>query len=79
VKSYAQRPRERMEQNFTGIYITILRYLYTSCGFVTKRVNAHPTDVILYHSNLKLLAEKRAQFCKVDTDQQVKVRLFRLS
>jgi hypothetical protein len=65
---------ERMEQKLhRHIHHHTAAYLYTSCGFVTKRVNAHPNGCKFYIiPNPKLLAEKRAQFCKVDTEHQSK-------
>jgi hypothetical protein len=41
----------------------VVAHQYTSLGFVTKRLNARQKYSII--PNLELLAEKRAQFCKV--------------
>ena len=61
---------ERMEQKLhRHIHHHTAAYLYTSLGFVTKRVNASPNGSKYYIiPNTKLLAEKLAQFSKADTD-----------
>ncbi len=61
---------ERMEQKLhRHIHHHTAAYLYTSLGFVTKRVNASPNGSKYYIiPNPKLLAEKLAQFSKADTD-----------
>jgi hypothetical protein len=61
---------ERMEQKLhRHIHHHPAAYLYTSLGFVTKRVNASPNGSKYYIiPNPKLLAEKLAQFSKADTD-----------
>jgi hypothetical protein len=65
---------ERMEQKLhRHIHHHTAAYLYTSLGFVTKRVNASPNGSKYYIiPNPKLLAEKLAQFGKPDADSQCK-------
>jgi hypothetical protein len=59
---------ERMEQKLhRHIHHHVAAYLYTSLGFVTRRVSVHPNGCKVYIiPNPKLLAEKRAQFCNID-------------
>ena len=55
---------ERMEQKLhRQLRMHAVAYQYTSLGFVTKRSNARQKYSII--PNLELLAEKQAQFCKV--------------
>lgn len=65
---------ERMEQKLhRHIHHHTAAYLYTSLGFVTKRVNASPNGSKYYIiPNPKLLAEKLAQFGKADVDNPPK-------
>ena len=53
---------ERMERKLHRHFqLHVVAHLYTSLGFVTKRLNGQNNYCII--PNLELLAEKRAQFC----------------
>jgi hypothetical protein len=56
---------ERMERKLhRHLRMHVVAHQYTSLGFVTKRVIAQQKYCII--PNSELLAEKRAQFCKVN-------------
>ena len=56
---------ERMESKLhRRLPMHVVAHLYTSQGFVTKRINGQNNYCII--PNLELLAEKRAQFCNVN-------------
>jgi len=65
---------ERMEQKLhRHIHHHTAAYLYTSLGFVTKRVSSQPNGCKFYIiPNYELLVEKHAQFCKVDVNTPAK-------
>jgi hypothetical protein len=53
----------RMEQKLQRhLQMHVVAYLYTSLGFVTKRIEGHCNHHYII-PNTELLAEKRAQFC----------------
>ena len=55
---------EQMERKLhRHVRMHVVAHQYASLGFVTKRVNAQQKYNII--PNLELLAEMRAQFCKV--------------
>ena len=56
---------ERMERKLhRHVRMYVIAHQYTSLGFVTKRFSAQQKYCII--PNLELLAEIRAQFCKVN-------------
>jgi len=58
---------ERMEQKLhRHIHHHVAAYLYTSLGFVTRKLSVRPNGCKIYIiPDPKLLAEKRAQFCNI--------------
>ena len=57
---------ERMESKLhRHVSMHVVAYQYTSLGFVTKRLNGNNSKYNII-PNRELLAEKRAQFCKVN-------------
>ena len=58
---------ERMEHKLhRHIHHHVAAYLYTSLGFVTRKLSVHPNGCKIYIiPDPKLLAEKRAQFCNI--------------
>jgi len=61
-----KRLAERMEQKLhRHIPIHIASYIYTSLGFITRRIDGKGNSYYIIH-NPELLAEKRAQYCNVN-------------
>jgi hypothetical protein len=58
----------KMEQKLRRrLPMHVVAYLYTSLGFVTKRIEVQGNNYCII-PNFDLLAEKRAQFCNADNN-----------
>jgi len=57
---------ERMQQKLNEqVPLHMVSYIYTILGFITRKTDDNKGGYYIIH-NSKLLAEKRAQFCKAD-------------